>query len=73
MKFPEGYPPTTAQSLRAWGIDVPSDALPTDVLAVHPTQLYEVAALMFVFWLLWRMRNHRHGVGWLFGLYLLLV
>jgi phosphatidylglycerol:prolipoprotein diacylglycerol transferase len=73
VKFPEGYPPTTAQDLRAWGIEVPADALPTDVLAVHPTQLYEVAALMFVFWLLWRMRSHRHGVGWLFGAYLVFV
>lgn len=73
MRFPEGYPPSTAGNLRAWGIDVPADALPTDVLPVHPTQLYEVAALMFVFWLLWRMRNHRHAVGWLFSVYLILV
>jgi phosphatidylglycerol:prolipoprotein diacylglycerol transferase len=40
------------------------------VLAVHPTQLYEVVALLFLFYLLWRWRRHEHGVGWLFGCYL---
>ena len=72
MKFPQGYPATTVQNLRAWGVDVPADALPTDVLAVHPTQLYEVAALLFIFWLLWRWRNHNHAAGWLFSAYLVL-
>jgi phosphatidylglycerol:prolipoprotein diacylglycerol transferase len=72
VKFPEGYPPSTAQNLRAWGIEVPADALPTDVLAVHPTQLYEVAALMLIFWILWRARNHVHGMGWLCGAYFFL-
>jgi len=73
LRFPEGVPPTTAYYLRATGADVPADALPNDVLAVHPTQLYEVAALMFVFWMLWRMRNHGHAVGWLAGVYLVAV
>ncbi len=73
MRFPHGYPPSTVQNLRAWGAEVPADALPTDVLAVHPTQLYEVAALLFVFWLLWRLRNHQHAAGWLFSTYLVCV
>jgi phosphatidylglycerol:prolipoprotein diacylglycerol transferase len=73
MRFPEGYPPTTAANLRLEGIQVPADALPTDVLAVHPTQLYEVAALLFIFWLLWRLRNHQHAMGWLFAVYLVAV
>jgi phosphatidylglycerol:prolipoprotein diacylglycerol transferase len=71
MRFPQGYPPSTAQNMRAWNIDVPADALPTDVLAVHPTQLYEVAALLFIFWLIWRLRNHNRGTGWLFSVYLI--
>jgi len=71
LKFPQGYPPSTAQNLRAWDVDVPPDALPSDVLAVHPTQLYEVAALLFVFWLLWSLRRHQHAAGWLFGVYLI--
>ncbi|MDH4350281.1 MAG: prolipoprotein diacylglyceryl transferase, partial [Gemmatimonadota bacterium] len=40
---------------------------------VHPTQLYEVAALLFIFWLLWRLRRHEHAVGWLFGAYLVAI
>ena len=73
MKFPEGQPPTTAASLARWGVDVPAGTPPDAVLAVHPTQLYEVAALLFMFWLLWRLRRHRHAVGWLFGVYLVAV
>lgn len=72
MRFPEGLPPTTAANLRALGADVPATVPPTEVLAVHPTQLYEVAAMLLVFWVLWRLRAHRHAVGWLFGLYLTL-
>lgn len=72
MKFPEGLPPSTVQNLAAWGVKAPPDAGPFDVLAVHPTQLYEAAALLLIFWLLWRLRAHPRGTGWLFGLYLML-
>jgi phosphatidylglycerol:prolipoprotein diacylglycerol transferase len=72
VKFPEGLPPTTAANLSAWGVPVPEGAAPLDVLAVHPTQLYETAAMLLVFWILWRLRNHNRGTGWLFGLYLML-
>ena len=71
MRFPEGLPPSTALNLQQqFGATVPAGTAPTDVLAVHPTQLYEVAAMMFVFWLLWRLRNHQHAIGWRCGLYL---
>jgi phosphatidylglycerol:prolipoprotein diacylglycerol transferase len=73
MKFPQGQPPTTAAALARWGVDVPAGTPPETVLAVHPTQLYEVAALLFVFWLLWRLRRHSHAVGWLFGVYLVAI
>jgi len=72
MKFPEGLPPTTAARLAEWGVPIPSGVAPSTVLAVHPTQLYETVTLLFVFWLLWRLRDNRHGTGWLFGLYLML-
>jgi len=72
MKFPEGLPPSTAQNLAAWGVEVPDGANAFDVLAVHPTQLYEAAALMLAFWILWRLRSSPRGTGWLFGLYLML-
>jgi phosphatidylglycerol:prolipoprotein diacylglycerol transferase len=72
VKFPEGLPPTTAANLSAWGVPVPEGAAPLDVLAVHPTQLYETTAMLLVFWILWRLRDHGRGTGWLFGLYLML-
>ncbi len=72
MKFPEGLPPTTAANLRALGIDVPAELPPWEVLAVHPTQLYETAAMLFGFWVLWRLRRHLHAPGWLFGVYLVI-
>ncbi|MCZ6915931.1 MAG: prolipoprotein diacylglyceryl transferase [Gemmatimonadetes bacterium] len=72
MRFPEGLPPTTAHRLNAdFGIPLPEGINPLDVLAVHPTQLYETAAMMVAFWALWRLRDHAHGTGWLMGAYLL--
>ena len=73
LRFPNGVPPSTAGNLRAWGIDVPADLPANEVLAVHPTQLYEVAAMLFVFWFLWRLRKHPHAVGWLAAVYLMAV
>jgi phosphatidylglycerol:prolipoprotein diacylglycerol transferase len=73
MRFPEGQPPTTVAALTRWGVEVPEGLAPNTVLAVHPTQLYEVGALLAAFWLLWRLRRHGHAVGWLFGVYLVLV
>lgn len=73
MRFPEGLPPTTGQELASLGVALPPDTSPFEVLAVHPTQLYEVTALLLMFWLLWRIRRHGHALGWLFGMYLVLV
>lgn len=73
VQFPQGLPPTTAGALaREFGISVPAGATPETLLAVHPTQLYEAVAMLGVFMVLWRLRNHAQGTGWLFGLYLLL-
>jgi phosphatidylglycerol:prolipoprotein diacylglycerol transferase len=70
MKFPEGYPPSTAGNLRLVGIDVPADVSATTVLAVHPTQLYETAIMMVAFFFLWQWRKLPRPAGWLFGGYL---
>jgi phosphatidylglycerol:prolipoprotein diacylglycerol transferase len=71
MKFPEGLPPSTAGNLHnLFGIPVPPGLDPSTVLAVHPTQLYEVAAMLLVFAVLWSIRK-RGPIGWLFGLYLI--
>jgi phosphatidylglycerol:prolipoprotein diacylglycerol transferase len=71
LRFPHGLPPTTAANLAHWGAEIPPGTPPNQVLAVHPTELYEVAALLFVFWLLWRLRRHHHAMGWLFAVYLI--
>ena len=71
MKFPEGLPPSTAENLKnLFGIPIPQGVDPATVLAVHPTQLYEVVVMLVAFAVLWSLRRKGHPVGWLFGLYL---
>jgi phosphatidylglycerol:prolipoprotein diacylglycerol transferase len=71
VRFPEGLPPSTAGNLhQLFGIPVPSGIDPSTVLAVHPTQLYEVGAMLIVFAVLWSLRKRGRPIGWLFGLYL---
>lgn len=72
VRFPEGMPPTTAASLREFHVAVPAGAAPDTVFAVHPTQLYEIAAMLVVFALIWRWRTLARGTGWLFGAYMVL-
>lgn len=73
VSFPEGVPPSTVQNMiRHFGITPAAGALPESVLSVHPTQLYEIAMGFAMFAILWRLRNHTHAVGWLFGMYLVL-
>ncbi|HXY20545.1 MAG TPA: prolipoprotein diacylglyceryl transferase [Gemmatimonadales bacterium] len=73
VAFPQGSPPSTAAVMsQQFHATIPAGAHPGDVLTVHPTQLYEIALSLVVFWLLWRRRDHRHAAGWLFGAYLLL-
>lgn len=73
VTFPEGAPPSTVQNLvRDFGVTPPPGLAPTDVVAVHPTQLYETALGFAMFWILWRLRDHKHAEGWLFGVYMVL-
>jgi phosphatidylglycerol---prolipoprotein diacylglyceryl transferase len=73
IRFPQGLPPSTAGNLKSlFGVPVPPGIDPGTVLAVHPTQLYEVAAMLAVFALLWSLRKRGWPVGSLFGLYLVL-
>jgi phosphatidylglycerol:prolipoprotein diacylglycerol transferase len=70
VQFPEGAPPSTGLVLnQEFGIDVPPD---NTVYAVHPTQIYEVSLALVMFFILWRLRGHRHAEGWLFGVYFIL-
>lgn len=80
MRFPEGSPPTTVDSIRRnFGVEVDPDlvarvgeVLPSgDVLVpVHPTQLYEVGMSLVIFFVIWKLRHHLHRAGWLFMLWL---
>jgi len=73
VAFPQGSPPSTAGVLQsAFGIPVPQGVTPEQVLAVHPTQLYEAGLAFACFLVLWRMRATRPGTGWLLGLWLAL-
>jgi phosphatidylglycerol---prolipoprotein diacylglyceryl transferase len=73
VKFPQGLPPSTAGNMQhLFGIPVPAGTDPSTVLAVHPTQLYEVALMLGAFFVLWVWRKRDRPVGWLFGVYLVL-
>jgi phosphatidylglycerol---prolipoprotein diacylglyceryl transferase len=72
-RFPEGAPPSTAVNMeQMFGVTLPEGTLPTDVIAVHPTQLYETAMGFVMFLILWRFRAHTRKEGWLFGMYCIL-
>jgi phosphatidylglycerol:prolipoprotein diacylglycerol transferase len=73
VAFPQGAPPSTARNLQEqFNATIPAGVSPDTVLAVHPTQLYETALGLLMFFILWRLRDHKHAEGWLFGLYLIL-
>ena len=72
MKFPQGLPPTTVADLTSLHVKFPPGTDPLQLVAVHPTQLYETALMFLAFAWLWRLRGHAHGTGWRFGLYLML-
>jgi phosphatidylglycerol---prolipoprotein diacylglyceryl transferase len=74
VAFPDGAPPSTAGVMaRDFGIAMPAGATPMTVVSVIPTQLLEVAMGLAIFGVLWRMRDHAHAEGWLFGVYCVLM
>jgi phosphatidylglycerol---prolipoprotein diacylglyceryl transferase len=73
VAFPQGAPPSTAGNMeRMFGINFPATVNPAEVIAVHPTQLYETTLGFLMFAVLWRLRDHKHAEGWLFGVYAVL-
>jgi len=73
VAFPNGAPPTTVQNLtKLFHMHFPAGTNPLAVVSVHPTQLYEVILAFIMFLILWRLRDHKHAEGWLFGLYCVL-
>ncbi|MFL5605242.1 MAG: prolipoprotein diacylglyceryl transferase family protein, partial [Gemmatimonadaceae bacterium] len=57
---------------REFGVAIPAGVGPNTVLSVYPTQLYEVGFGLVMFAILWRLRDHKHAEGWLFGVYCVL-
>jgi phosphatidylglycerol---prolipoprotein diacylglyceryl transferase len=73
VSFPRGAPPSTVANMNAeFHANLPASLSPDTVVSVYPTQLLEVALGVVMFWILWRMRRHGHGAGWLFGMYCVL-
>ena len=72
IAFPEGSPPSTAGYLRSIGQEISATIPDTQVVPVHPTQLYEVGAALVMFGILWRVGGRRLAQGRLFALYMML-
>jgi phosphatidylglycerol:prolipoprotein diacylglycerol transferase len=73
IAFPNGSPPSTAGNLRRmFGVSIPESVPDTAVLAVHPTQLYEIGMSLLIFAILWRLRRKPWQAGRLFSLWLAL-
>ena len=75
IRFPQGAPPTRVDVIeRDFGISVDPALIEKygQVVPVHPTQLYEVGLSTLIFFILWQIRRHSNGAGWLFMLWLVL-
>lgn len=70
IAFPEGSPPSTAGYLRTVGADIPASVPADTILAVHPTQLYEIGIALVMFAILWNAGRRRLHQGQLFSLFL---
>lgn len=73
VAFPNGAPPSTVENMsRMFHVQFPAGMPALEVVSVYPTQLFEVALGFIMFLILWRIRDHMHAEGWLFGVYCVL-
>src|SRR5262249_494310 len=73
LQFPEAAPPSTVYNMsHDFGVRFPPGTETSTVVAVYPTQLLEVLLGFVMFLILWRLRDHKHAEGWLFGVYCVL-
>ena len=73
VAFPKGSPPTTAYSLRNFGVRV-NPSIPDDtLLRVHPTQIYETLAAFAMFGILMWLARRAHRKGQLFAVFCVLM
>jgi phosphatidylglycerol---prolipoprotein diacylglyceryl transferase len=73
VAFPNGAPPSTVSEMwTTFHVPPKPGSDPSAVLSVYPTQLLEVVFGFLMFAVLWRLRDHKHAEGWLFGVYCVL-
>jgi phosphatidylglycerol:prolipoprotein diacylglycerol transferase len=73
VAFPDGAPPSTVANLsRDFHVQFPPGTDPSQVVGVYPTQILETILGFAMFAILWRMRDHKHAEGWLFGVWCIL-
>lgn len=73
VAFPQGAPPSTVLEMeRTFHVQFPPGTDPQSVVSVYPTQLLEVVLGLAMFGILWRLRDHDHAEGWLFGVWCIL-
>ncbi len=73
IAFPKGSPPTTAESLRDFGVHVNPAIPPDQVLRVFPTQIFESLASFLIFGFLFWYSRREHAKGRVFALFLIIM
>jgi phosphatidylglycerol:prolipoprotein diacylglycerol transferase len=73
VSFPQGAPPSTVGEMQhTFNVNFPPGTDPSTVVSVYPSQLIEVILGFTMFAILWRLRDHDHAEGWLFGVWCVL-
>ena len=72
VSFPEGLPPTTISSFAAYYPWIDTSGIKSEIFKVHPTQLYESAVGILLFFFLWSRRKKNQRAGTMFFCYILL-
>ena len=72
VSFPDGLPPTTISSFAAYYPWIDTSGIKSEIFKVHPTQLYESAVGILLFFFLWSRRKKKQRAGTMFFSYLLL-
>lgn len=75
IKFPQGTPPTRVDALEShFGIQVDPALIEQfgQVVPVHPTQIYEIGLSVVIFLILWQLRSHRHRLGFVWMVWMIL-
>ena len=72
ISFPDGIPPTTISSFSVYYPWIDISNIDSEIIKVHPTQVYESIAGLLCFYYLWKQRVKIKTPGNLFFTYLIL-